>query len=142
VPQTIAIKDWGELTVFGLGEREPDELRAVDYLWRSGSRKRACELRTRTRQTSVAYVAVWPSDGPEPPESLGGIADLGGVVLTEPVLALHCFACGAEFAGLLPSHWPSILQRSSRAASTGAEVTDLRSRLWCVSSDCDRAIST
>jgi len=97
VSVTVAVGDWGELTVFETVEDAPPALKSVDYLWAEDSRKRAALL--RCMGSTFPYIAVWPADGPEPSASGWSIE---GVVLAEPNLALTCFACGETVAGLYP----------------------------------------
>jgi len=101
MPQTVAIGSWARLDVYGSDETPPPALSATDYLWRSSSQRRAVLLYLVRSDASLPYVAVWPPDK-EPRAVLANETDLGGVVLTEPSLALHCFACGTDFAGLYP----------------------------------------
>jgi hypothetical protein len=97
VARTVSISTWGSLVVYDPDEGPPDGLRGADEFWNGEERRRPSQLRSAVGL--VAYVAVWPLDGPPPGDGPLTERDLDGVALTMPVSNV-CFVCQASVAGL------------------------------------------
>ena len=108
----VAIGMWGSLMVYDLDEEPPDGLLGAGDFWIGDERRRPSQLRAGAGL--AGYVAVWPLDGPPPPDGPLTERDLDGVALTMPV-SHACAVCRASVAGLYPDGGAGFFRPWSRS---------------------------
>jgi hypothetical protein len=96
--RTVHIGEWGRLDVYDDNEEPPPGLRGADDFWSGDAHRRPVLL--RTGGSKLPFVAVWPSDGPPPPDGPLTERELEGVALFQPVTHHRCAKCGAEVVSL------------------------------------------
>ena len=99
VARAVKLDQWGSLTVYEHDEEPPDGLHGADDFWLGDERRHPAQLLT-TSLCVTAFVAVWPTDQPPPPDGPLTRQDLDGVALTSPVTHHRCFMCSASVVGL------------------------------------------